>query len=232
MTTQQLPSNTVHLWTAQFDRLYAKRAEFESLLADDERKRAKRFISEVVSDNFILARGWLRTVLAQYLEQSPENIIFTYGKRGKPSIQASEVHFNLTHSGNVLVLGVIRDREIGVDVEQIHPQPNMALVAHDNFSAKEFTALYELPEAERLQAFYNCWTRKEAYIKAVGDGFALPLQDFDVTLKPNELPRFLRIKNDDPAKWSLLHIDTIDDAIGAVCVKGAMPQIKLRQTSI
>ena len=225
--THQLPSNTVHLWTGQFDRLHTKRAEFESLLTDDERKRAERFISDMVRDKFILARGWLRTVLSQYLDQSPESIVFTYGKRGKPSIHNSDIHFNLSHSDNVLMLGVIKDREIGVDVEQIHPQPNMALIAHDNFSAKEFTALYELPETERLHAFYNCWTRKEAYIKAVGDGFALPLQDFDVTLKPDTPPRFLRIKDDDPAKWSLLHIDTLDDAIGAVCVKGAMPQIKL-----
>ena len=224
-----LPSNTVHLWMGYVDRLRQHQQTFTALLSDDERQRAERFIRDSVRQTFISARGMLRTVLADYLAQPAQAITFTYGKRGKPSLSASDIHFNLSHSGNVIMLGVINGRDIGVDVEHIHPQPNMALVAHDNFSAKEFTALFELPDDQRLPAFYNCWTRKEAYIKAVGDGFALPLQDFDVTLKPDDPPRFLRIKDDDPARWSLAHIDAIDDYIGALCVSGTLPDVHVKQ---
>lgn len=214
------PPNTVHLWVADFDQLAPQYDHFLTLLSTDEVARMTRFISEDVQRRFGLARGMLRTVLARYVGDDADALRFDYGERGKPSLIGSDVQFNLSHSANKVIIGLIRHRHIGVDVEQVSPLPAMATMAHDNFSAHEFKTLYDLPEAERLPSFYRCWTRKEAYIKAVGDGFALPLQDFDVTLKADDAPKFLRIKDGSPADWSLLHLDLGDSYIGAVCVAG------------
>lgn len=228
---ETLPPNTIHLWLAYFDQLMPRYEHFATLLTRDEKDRMNRFISDKVKQRFALARGMLRTVLMRYLGGTDDTIKFAYGERGKPILQNSDLHFNLSHSHNLIALGLIQHRQIGVDVEHIIPLPAMGTMAQDNFSAGEFATLYALPESDRLQAFYRCWTRKEAYIKAVGDGFALPLQDFDVTLKLNDTPKFLRIKNDNPTNWTLLHLDLGQDYIGAVCVKGEKPHLMIHPYS-
>jgi 4'-phosphopantetheinyl transferase len=215
-----LTPDSVHVWTIFVDRFAPRRAEFEATLSPDERQRAARFVVEEPRLRFIIARGALRTILAGYLDVAPEDIQFAYGEHGKPSLPDSDLRFNLSHSDNVILIGVTQNHDIGVDVEHIHAIPEMSIMARDNFSLYEQGTLFKAPEQERERAFFACWTRKEAYIKATGDGFSMPLRDFDVTLLPGEPPRILRANGDDPARWSLVHLEPDVDYIGAICVEG------------
>jgi 4'-phosphopantetheinyl transferase len=181
-------------------------------LSDDERARAARYAFESARRQFVVARGFLRRTLAAYLHIDPAQITFRYGKRGKLSIDGVAVRFNLTHSGDLILLAVTQGREIGVDVEQRRPLPHLHTMATDHFSEREQNALFALPPAQQLDAFFHIWTRKEAYIKAVGDGFALPLQAFDVT---HDNPPQLHRAGD---QWRLHHIDPATSYIGAVCI--------------
>lgn len=183
-------------------------------LSDDECARADRYAFEAARRQFVVARGFLRRTLASYLHVEPVEIAFHYGKRGKLSIDGADVRFNLTHSGDLIVLAVTQGREIGVDVEQRRPLPHLRTMATGHFSEREQNALFALPPAQQLDAFFRIWTRKEAYIKAVGDGFALPLQAFDVT--HDDPPRLHRAGD----QWRLHHIDPATGYIGAVCIAG------------
>jgi 4'-phosphopantetheinyl transferase len=219
-----LTPDTIHLWTAHVDRLIPRRAQFRSLLSADECQRADRFIADDARLRFTVARGVMRTVLGMYLGIAPGEIVFSYGPRGKPSLKVeqiaeTQIRFNLAHSANVVALAITQGHEIGVDVEEIRPMKEMVTIARDYFSAQEQGALFALPEGQREWAFFTGWTRKEAYIKAKGDGFALSLADFDVTLTPDQPARLLRAEGDDPARWSLLSVDTIPGYAGAVCVE-------------
>lgn len=222
-----LTSDTLHLWVGRFSALAARRTFFESLLAADEQQRAARFVAEDVRERFILARGMLRVLAGRYLKVGPEAIRFTYGARGKPALVNSDLRFNLSHSGDLIVTGFMRRREVGVDIEEIRPMPEMKRVAMDNFSPAEFEIWYALPSAVQMRAFFTCWTRKEAYIKATGDGFRLPLANFDVSFAPGEAPRLLRAQGDDPARWSLLHLDLAPEYLGAACVQGPAPRLNI-----
>lgn len=186
-----------------------------TLLSAEEQARAARFVVESARERFILGRGFLREALAPYTGQPPAALTFTYGARGKPLLAHSPLHFNLAHSGDVLLLALTDVGDIGVDVEQIRPLPHLHTMAHDNFSPAEIAAVLALPHEQQPTAFFTVWTRKEAYIKATGDGFRRPLASFDVSL--DDPPRLLRAEGDDPARWTLLHVDPAPGYIGAVC---------------
>ncbi len=192
---------------------------YEGIISPEEMRRANRFISPAVKTRFVVARGMLRHILAQYTQQAPQDIAFTYGARGKPLLAHAPFAFNLSHSEDVALLALAQTDHIGVDVEHITPMAEMRRVASDYFSADEQVALFSQPARDQLSAFYRCWTRKEAYIKARGDGFALPLDKFDVSLSPDDTPCLLRtLDDDDPAHWQFFHLDPTDGYMGAVCV--------------
>lgn len=215
-----LPPDTLHIWTAELNRQHDTSWQ---TLSPDEQARAARFIHETIRRRFIAARGMLRAVLSQYLNVPPDAIPFVYGQRGKPTVPGTRLSFNLSHSENLALLGIVSAREIGVDVEQRRSIPEMPTMARDYFSPLEQTTLFDFPPEQRDEAFLACWTRKEAYIKAVGEGFALPLRDFDVSLASDVPPRFLRIKDDDPSRWTLIHLEPAPGYIGAACVE-RLPQ--------
>lgn len=205
-----------------YTRFSAHRAEsFAVLLSDDERRRAERFIDAAVKTRFIIARGILRTWLGATLSRPPESLKFGYGERGKPYLIGHDLRFNLSHAGDMLVLASTIGREVGVDVEQVRPMSELRTVARDNFSKTEFDTLFALPETAREAAFYRIWTRKEAYIKATGKGFALPLGAFVVS--HDHPARFL----DGITDWSLHALDLPDAYVGAVCVAGAPGTVTL-----
>ena len=220
-------TNKLHLWPVRFTTLEPHRAAFLNLLTPDEHKRAERYISDIVRDRFILARGLLRTILGQITATAPSDIRFVYGTRGKPSLPGSDLRFNLSHSEDMALLGVIHGAELGVDVECIRPMDGMDSVARRNFSAVEQTVYFAQPAASKARVFYTCWTRKEAYIKATGDGLKMPLKDFDVTCAPDVPPRLLRAEGDDPARWTLLQVDLGAGYVGAVCVEAPAPSVVL-----
>lgn len=210
----------MYLWQAQFSALTHLRQSFEAVLSADERERAARYLSEAVRTRFVIARGVMRHVLGYHTRLSPRSLTFVYGAQGKPSLPQSNIHFNLSHSADLLLLGVTVGHPLGVDVEHIHFIPEMTTIAQDHFSLNEQQALFALPPDAQQRAFFTCWTRKEAYIKATGDGFSLPLRDFDVTLAPDEPPQMSRAEGDDPARWRFLHLEPMPGYVGAVCVLG------------
>ncbi|MBV8886879.1 MAG: 4'-phosphopantetheinyl transferase superfamily protein, partial [Chroococcidiopsidaceae cyanobacterium CP_BM_RX_35] len=160
------------------------------------------------------------------LGREPSQIQFHYGPRGKPSLTpasvASWLRFNLSHSQGLAVYAVTRDREIGIDIEHIRPMPEAAQLVSRFFSAQENAMFRTLLPSQQQTAFFRCWTRKEAYIKAVGDGLALSLDQFDVSLSPDEPARLLGIKGDHAAatRWFLQELTPAPDYIAALAVEG------------
>ncbi|MEX2015115.1 MAG: 4'-phosphopantetheinyl transferase superfamily protein, partial [Candidatus Hydrogenedentales bacterium] len=169
-----LAADAVHVWRASLVLDDAAHDHARRLLAPDERARADRFLRPVHGRRFTAARAALRQVLAQYLDAAPERISFEYTRQRKPYLPAGqnprEIQFNLSHSGDVAIIAIVFGRDIGVDIEHMAPLRDWSGVAQRYFAPEEAAELQRLPDAERLTAFYRCWTRKEAYLKAGGDG--------------------------------------------------------------
>jgi len=195
------------------------------LLSADERLRAEEFRAGVLRDRFVLSRGILRELLSRYLAVSPTEIAFDYGFRGKPGLQRpadSGVTFNLSHSGDVALYALACGRAVGVDVENWGRPVAHGKVSRRFFAEAEKAELAALPADLVRRGFFNCWTRKEAYLKARGRGLSVSLADFAVSLTPGE-PAALRWVADEPDavnRWRLQVIDPGDGYVAAVCVEG------------
>ena len=219
-----LSSGEVHVWRARLEQPREVQDEFLRTLDLAERERAGRFHFEKHRRRFILGRGFLRLLLGRYLKIAPEEVRFAYGPYGKPSLagehEASRVRFNASHSHELAIYGFVEDRTIGVDVEYNKPEFAGEDIARHFFSAYEVMKLLELPESERTAAFFRCWTRKEAYIKALGSGLSHPLDQFDVTLGPDEPAALIRDHRDAQAtsRWSMFNLE-LDGYAGAVVVE-------------
>ena len=220
-----LADDDVHVWQAPLDRAGDLPALFATL-ADDERARAARFHAERDREHFIAGRGLLRAILARYVGVPAAELSFAYGPHGKPMLSAGsnagDLRFNLAHSHGMALYALARGREVGVDLEYIAPRGEEG-IAERFFSAAEVATLRRLPATERRDAFYACWTRKEAYIKARGDGLALDLSRFDVSLAPGEPAALLRHDDEVPARWSLAALDVAPGYAAALCVEGPLP---------
>lgn len=218
-----LPDNEVHIWGVVLDG-----QPFDGdILSDDERERADRFHFQQDRDHFVAARCGLRTILGWYLKGDPEKLDFCYSDRGKPGLAGawaqSGVRFNLTHSGGVALYAITRGREVGVDVERLDRTLGQRdRIAERFFSPSEYRAYCEVPEDQKLQAFLNCWTRKEAFIKALGEGLYYPLDRFEVSLAPGEEARLIGIEGDPEVakKWAVRDLDPCPGYVGAVAVEG------------
>ena len=199
--------DAVHVWRAALDVEPAVLAQLRASLAPDERARAGRFHFAHDRDRYEAGRGILRDVLGRYLDVPPAALAFNYGPQGKPDLESPSgtgFTFNVSHAGGVLLVAIGRDRPLGVDVERDRERVSLDLAARF-FSPAEVAALLRLPEHERRQAFLACWTRKEAYIKARGEGLSLPLDRFDVSLRPGDPARLLADRGDPGAAdaWEL-----------------------------
>lgn len=179
---------------------------FQEILAPDEMSRAGRFKSRQLRERYILSRGSLRVLLARYLDVAPATLRFRYGAKGKPELaEPMGVEFNISHSGDLAAFAFSISGPIGIDVEQIHFLPDMEMIAKEFFSVNECDELMRLPHRQREHAFFLCWTRKEAYIKAVGDGLHIPLNSFSVTLHPDHPAEVVGLPDDREAAtaWKL-----------------------------
>jgi 4'-phosphopantetheinyl transferase len=220
-----LSSGVVHVWRASLAQPAQLQAAFLRTLNQDERTRADRFHFEQHRRRFVLARGFLRALLARYLQTEPEQVLFAYGPYGKPSLaepqSANCLQFNASHSHELAVYAVGQGHEIGVDVEYVNTDFAGEDIARHFFSAYEVQTLMSLPESERPAAFFRCWTRKEAYIKAIGSGLSHPLDEFDVTLTAGERAALVRDYRDEHAtsRWSMFNLE-IEDYAGALVVEG------------
>lgn len=172
----------VLLWTVPLD---APGSASPELLSPDERQRAARFHFEVHRQRFIAARRALRLILGSCLDADPASLVFRYAPNGKPSLDGVPLCFNLSHSAGYALIAVAFGRDLGVDLEEIRPQDDLLALANRFFAPPEQAAVAAAPPAERPATFFRVWTRKEAYLKACGDGLSLALDSFTVSAAPH-----------------------------------------------
>jgi medium-chain acyl-[acyl-carrier-protein] hydrolase len=231
----QLREGDVHLWRIRLDPPLPAIDRLAESLSPDERERAARFMFDQHRHRFRAARGSLRQVLARYLHVSPAEIAFQIGPAGKPDLVSSlssTLRFNLSHSGDLALIGVTLGRQIGVDVEHVRPMPNALGLAERFFAPGERQVLRELPEQEQVHAFFRCWTRKEAYMKACGLGLSLGLERFEVAFRPGATARLLHVEGqpNESLRWWLADIPAGHEYIGACAVEGGpCPVVVLAQ---
>jgi 4'-phosphopantetheinyl transferase len=218
--------NEVHVWRAQLELPPSQVQRLRGILTDDELDRANRFSLEIDRQRFIAARGTLRSILSRYLTIYPSHLRFHYNQYGKPFLapesNAYPLNFNLSHSDRMALYAITRNMEIGVDVERVRSDFEYEEIAEGFFSANEVAILRTIPTEKKLEAFHNCWTRKEAYIKAHGNGLSLPLDSFDVSLASWE-PSIVLITKDElqeGSHWTLLDLKPGLGYVGALAVKG------------
>jgi 4'-phosphopantetheinyl transferase len=240
----------VHIWRSHFSFHVLSDAnlrQFSQVLAVDEQERAQRFRSESHRQQFIAARGLLRILLGAYLERDPAQIQFVYGAYGKPLLNASSpsqaLHFNLSHSHEMVLYAVTRDRPVGIDIEYLRWVPNVEQLAHRFFSPIEAAAISALPPDQQQTAFFCGWTRKEAYLKATGRGLA-DLSEVEVTLLPADPPRLVNHPSSDspdssevsnfqgPSEWTLHHLNPGERYVGALAVQQSCPQVQYLHWSV
>jgi 4'-phosphopantetheinyl transferase len=214
---------SLELWTALVDDVADRLPALEALLSPEERKRAKTFKVDPPRRIFIAGRGLLRILLGALTDAAPETLVFGVGPHGKPFLPGGPA-FNLAHSGRTLLFAACAEGEVGVDVERIR-EIDAARLASRYFSANESSALVALPETHRLRGFFACWTRKEAYLKAVGTGIADGLEVFDVTVDPEGPARMIAHRRDpaETGRWRLTDVDLGPDHAAAVCIAADLP---------
>jgi len=221
--------NKVHVWKVHLDLQEEYLSRLKSFLSEDEEKRAARFYFEKDRRHYIAARGQLKILLGKYLDINPEELNFEYNDHGKPFYQETGVQFNVSHSNKMGLIAFDPDHPIGVDIEWKRPDFAGLKTAQRFFSSGEIEELESLPEDQIHDAFFNGWTRKEAYIKALGKGLAIPLSKFQVTLSPGEPSKLVSSKHDpgQAAKWILYSLKVPDGYAGAVMVSSNRTQVEL-----
>ncbi|MFZ6030209.1 MAG: 4'-phosphopantetheinyl transferase family protein [Chloroflexota bacterium] len=227
---RSLPVTSVHVWQVPLLQPAGDVDALMATLSPDEAERARRFHFARDRRRFVVARGTLRRILAAYLGMPPEGVVFSYGARGKPFLAAthnpSDLRFNLAHAHEMALFAFACRRETGVDIEHIHPLPDAAAIAGRFFAAREYRAWLHLPEAQRLEGFFHCWTRKEAYIKAIGDGLSKPLDQFEVSLEAGETSCLLHVAGDpqEVERWTLLPFPlAVEGYVAALAVEQRAP---------
>jgi 4'-phosphopantetheinyl transferase len=221
-----LDRRDVHVWRCSLDLPNRRRDALAAVLSPDELTRAARPYSERGRHHAIVARGFLRMVLARYSDVAADKLSLVYGDHGKPALaegaRYGDLRFNLSHSGDITILAVTRGRDVGVDVERLRPIPEYARIAARFFSPRENADLLSRWADDPVRGFFTCWTRKEAYIKATGDGLSQPLDGFDVALAPDEPARLLRVEADacEVSRWSFDTFEPAPGYLGAVAAEG------------
>lgn len=258
-----LPPGEVHVWCAWLPdsggqarnpdgmtgwaspKMGPVRLPFETLSAEESARAALyRFARD--RQRFLAGRALLRALLGRYLGVEPAEVRLRQGPRGKPALERQEdpggLRFNLSHSDGLALYAVTRGREVGVDVERVRPDVEWERLAERFYSPAEVTALKSLalsrhPEAPALacaRAFYSAWTRKEAYLKAKGEGLAASLDSFTVSLAPGEPPRLLDVEGDpgETSRWSLRELLPAPGFVGALAVEGSCAVLQCRQLTL
>lgn len=202
-----------------------------AILSEEEQQRARRFAIDLDRFRFVVARAKLRDLLGERLGIRPEAVQLTYGKRGKPALRGEtypgDIRFNTSHCRDIAVYAFTTGREIGIDIEAVRHLADADDIAMRCFSIREYRSYCSLGHQERPRAFFNCWTRKEAFIKAIGDGFHYPLDEFDVTLAPHESTRILRVGNVSGNKcgWRLCDFVPLSGYVGAVVLESPLRDV-------
>lgn len=215
-----LEDGEVHIWRLRPEPSVELSRYFQ-ILSDDEQNRARRFRFSHLTRNFIVDHGRLRLLLGAYTQSRPEDLVFAENSFGKPQLTNHRLRFNLSHTDGLSLLAVCLRSEVGIDVEAVRPMVDWAAVAQSHFSPNEYAALHSTIESDRQNAFYRCWTRKEAFLKADGHGLSMPLDSFAVSLAPEEFPELLSCEWDsrEPSRWSLVSLALGPHFIGALAIE-------------
>jgi 4'-phosphopantetheinyl transferase len=223
----KLSKNEIHVWQIDIETQLQNLKTYCSYLSNTEEDRASKFRFESHKNNYIIRTGILRLLLANYMTCQPNEIEFKLGKFGKPELENSKQKFNLSHSKNKSLIAISQNKEIGIDIEFIDASIEAKTIATHFFSKDEIKQLYTLNDEKLAQGFFNIWTKKEAFIKAVGTGLTYPLDAFDVSLNTLKKKALIRIKSStkEAQKWNLFSIKTFNDYAGAIAYKGTEKQI-------
>ena len=214
----------IHVWHGDPQRCAIPPQQLIPLLSEDELDRMARFHFEPDRQDFCFARGMLRILLGRYLDTAPQDLRFSYSEHGKPSLVVPDLEaglqFNLSHTNGRVLVAICRGYQIGIDIEKLRKDINIDEVAARFFSASEREALMNLPHALRWQAFFHCWTRKEALLKARGDGLFFPLGLFDVSIAAGEREVTLVTRPDaaEAQRWRILRVSVPAEYTAAVAV--------------
>jgi 4'-phosphopantetheinyl transferase len=222
-----LKPHIVDIWRVQIQMPKYSQKRLEVALSAEESERAARFHFPVDRNRFIVAHGCLRDILTRYLHCEAGQLSFSNGKYGKPALVPDQgINFNISHSGDYALIAVAQGRNVGIDVEQFRKRISPHDIARRFFSKTEVAELEALPLEQQEVAFFTCWTRKEAYIKAQGLGLTLPLESFDVSLSPHEPATLSATRPDfnEASRWILLALEIDPCHVGAVAVENIVAQ--------
>lgn len=224
-----LQPGLVHIWRAELQVPTSDLSSYISILSKEERARANRFYFQKDRNQFAVGRSILRQLIGKYAGVDPKGIQFEYSEFGKPSCpQIANLKFNLSNKNGLALIGFTLEAEIGVDLEEIQPNIAVASIAENFFAQKEREAILRLPEDQQVAAFFHCWTCKEAFIKAHGQGLSLALDQFEVEVHP-EIPAALKKVNWEPAiadKWDIQAFIPQINFAGAVVLDRVIDQIE------
>jgi 4'-phosphopantetheinyl transferase len=231
--TLVLRKDEVHVWRVALDQARPRERRLRQTLSQEEHERAARFHFQRDRERFIVARGLLRLILGRYLDVKPSQLQFSYGPHGKPAL-ASEcgvnaLRFNLSHSHELALYAVTRGRDVGVDVEHVRGDMDTEAIANRFFSEQETAILRSLAPEGRRKAFFACWTRKEAYIKARGEGLTIPPDSVSVAFAPGEAAGLLDVRDrpGEASSWSLLELHPDPSYAAALAVEGRNLRLRL-----
>jgi 4'-phosphopantetheinyl transferase len=220
-----LDHSEVHVWRAALDLSVSSLLRLRQTLDTGELARVRRFHFQEDRDHFIAAHGVKRSILARYLGTEPGALRFAQEPQLKPYLATPSdqdpIQFNLTHAHGLALVAVTKGREVGIDVEQIRIDVASKALAERLFAPQEVTALQGLPISMQAAAFFRAWTRKEAYLKARGEGLTSPLNQFAVSLAPGEPAKLLWVQGDDQetSRWSLRHLEPGPGFVGALAAE-------------
>jgi len=226
-----LPEHEVHVWRTTLDMEASGFAKMRQILAPDERSRADRFHFEADRRRAVIGRAYLRLLLGRILDLPANTLRFEYDEFGKPGLspkQALPLEFNVSHSGDLILIAIATGLVVGIDVEKVRADLDLAGIAARFFSAAECKILASLAGPIRYRAFFACWTRKEAYLKAKGVGLSLPLDQFDVSFLPDEEPRLVATRPDpaEARRWRLRAFDLSGDYAAALAAPNSKWKLK------
>lgn len=216
-----------HVWRVDLSEMLPQVGSLLPLLTQEERQRGERLVSTRLRQRFFISHAILRLILSTYLEESPEEIQFKKATHGKPSLDGYPLQFNMTHSEDVALYVITSNTEVGIDVEYLKRMHDMDALVKRFFSKRENKEYQSFIGVERRLAFYRAWTRKEAYLKATGQGLSYPLDHFDVSLAADGMRCLLRINDSDEeaSAWTVFSFEPFQDYLASIALKAPLDEL-------